>query len=373
MGQGGRHIIGPCGVFNLHTVKHVGGGRRDERRRQDRVQRDQVQRQTHLRRGFVGVCLEGRPRGLCLQVFVTRSPDRPQFGGGFADFHRLHRGLIAGYPFSQIRDQRVFFGPVFARRWHVFAEFRAAEFGDAADKVAQDIRQILVHGGLEILPRELRIRGFGRMGQQPPAPVVRRQDFQRLIHEHPTPARGRELAAVIVQIVERFDVVDQLPRLLRTHDRCREAERVERDVVLAHELGIAHVVGTFVGAPPAFPIRPFARIDPFLRAGDVFDGGIEPDIKDLALHPRPICVAAFDRHTPVQIARDTTVLQPVTVMQPFLCNRGGQHGPVGLAVDPFVQLVLHLRLTQEQMLGRAHLEVGSTGNGRSRVDQIFGV
>ena len=201
------------------------------------------------------------------------------------------------------------------------------------------------------------------MGQQPPAPVVRRQDFQRLIHEYPTPARGRELAAVIVQIVERFDVVDQLPRLLRTHDRCREAERVERDVVLAHELGIAHVVGTFVGAPPAFPIRPFARIHPFLRAGDVFDGGVEPDIKDLALHPRPIGVAAFDRHAPVQIACDTTVLQPVTVMQPFLRDRGGQHGPVGLAVDPFVQLVLHLRLTQEQMLGRAHLEVGSTGNG----------
>ena len=148
---------------------------------------------------------------------------------------------------------------------------------------------------------------------------------------------------------------------------------MERHVVLAHKLGIAHVVGTFVSAPPAFPIAAFPGIDPFLGAGDIFDGGVEPDIKHLALHPRPIFVAAFDGDTPIKVAGDATVLQTVTVMQPFLGDGRGQHRPVGLAVDPLVQLVLHLRLAQEQVFGRAHLEVSGTGHGGSRVDQVFGV
>ena len=68
--------------------------------------------------------------------------------------------------------------------------------------------------------------------------------------------------------------------------------------VLAHELGIAHVVGAPVCAPPAFPILTLARIYPFLRAGDIFDGRIEPDVEHLALHPRPVRLAPLHGNAP---------------------------------------------------------------------------
>ena len=95
---------------------------------------------------------------------------------------------------------------------------------------------------------------------------------------------------------------------------------MERNIVLAHELRIAHVLGARIGAPPALPVRTFACVYPFLRTGDVFDGRIKPDIKNLALHPGPVCVTAFDRHAPVQVTCDPTVAQSIPIVQPFFGN-----------------------------------------------------
>ena len=81
-------------------------------------------------------------------------------------------------------------GTIFTRCRDLFAELGAAEFGDPADEVAQYVGKVLVHRCLEIFPRELRVGCFGCMAEQPPAPGVGGQDFQRLVHEHPTPARG---------------------------------------------------------------------------------------------------------------------------------------------------------------------------------------
>ena len=196
------------------------------------------------------------------------------------------------------------------------------------------------------------------MAEQPPAPVICRQDRERLIHEDAAPLGGGELAAVIIQIVEGFDVIDQLPRLAAPQDRGGEGQGVEGHVVLAHELNIADILGPLVGAPPAFPIRPLARIDPFGSAGDIFDGRVEPDIEHLALHPRPRLIALFDGNAPIQIAGDAAILQPVTVIEPFLGDRGGQDRPIGLRVDPCAEFITHRRLAQIQMLGLAHLELG---------------
>ena len=127
-----------------------------------------------------------------------------------------------------------------------------------------------------------------------------------------------------------------------------------------------------VGAPPAFPVgfRQAIGIDPFGGAGDVFDGGVEPDIEDLALHARPGLIALPDRHAPVQVAGDAPVLQAVTVVQPFLCNRRGQDRPVCLAVDPGFQLVAQGALAQVEVLRLAHLKIGGAGNGRAGIDQV---
>ena len=79
-------------------------------------------------------------------------------------------------------------------------------------------------------------------------------------------------------------------------------------IVFTHELRVAHIVCTFVGPPPAFPILAFARIYPFLRAGDVFDRRVEPDIEDFTFHSRPGLIAACNGHAPVKITGNATVL-----------------------------------------------------------------
>ena len=179
------------------------------------------------------------------------------------------------------------------------------------------------------------------MAKQPPAPIIGWQDFQRLVHEYAAAARCAELATIIIQIIERLDVIDQFPRFIRSQDCGGERQGMERYVILAHELGIGHVIRAFVRAPPPFPIVAFARVDPFLGAGDIFDWGVEPDIENLALHPWPIGIALFHRDTPVQIARDATVLQSIPIVEPFFRNGCRQDGPIRFAVDPCLKPIFH--------------------------------
>ena len=152
-----------------------------------------------------------------------------------------------------------------------------------------------------------------------------------------------------------------------------KAQGVERHVVLAHELDIAHVVRALVGAPPAFPVglvlavahRPIRRWRRCIRSAR----------RTRRRRPCPPCRASprsplLHRHAPVEIAGDAAVLQPVAVVQPFPGDRGGQDRPVGLAVDPGVQPVAHRRLAQVEVLGLAHLQIGRARDRRARVDQV---
>ena len=166
------------------------------------------------------------------------------------------------------------------------------------------------------------------IGGQVPAPVVGRQQFQRLVHEDAALLAGREFPAVPVQPVEGLQRVHRLPRLTRSQKSRREDHRVEGDVVLAHELDVADVIRPLVRAPPVAPRRA-GRIGPFLGRADIFDGGVEPDIEDLALHPRTRSAVGSDhRHAPFQVARDAAVDQPlVKVLER---DRAGQRLPVAL-------------------------------------------
>src|SRR6201999_1562000 len=131
------------------------------------------------------------------------------------------------------------------------------------------------------------------------APVVGREDFNRGIHEHTAMFGRGKLAAIIVEPVEAFDLIDELPRLARTHDGDGETHRVERHVVLAHEFVIANV---FRVVPPRLPdIALAVRVGPFLRRADIFDGRIEPDVEYLALE---LAVRDVIRHrnAPIDVA-----------------------------------------------------------------------
>lgn len=62
------------------------------------------------------------------------------------------------------------------------------------------------------------------MGQKPPAPVVGGQDRQGLVHEDAATLAGRELAAVIIEVIEGLEVVIQLqgsplPRIVAGKER----------------------------------------------------------------------------------------------------------------------------------------------------------
>ena len=146
---------------------------------------------------------------------------------------------------------------------------------------------------------------------------------------------------------------------------------MERHVVLAHELEYsARRRRPCRCATSAASRRPLPWRRPIRRAGDVFDGRVEPDVEDLALHAGPVLVAFLDRDAPVEIAGDAAILQAVAVVQPFLGDRGGQDGPVGLAVDPGVASRPSSGLAQIEVLGLAHFQIGRAGDGRARVDQV---
>ena len=109
---------------------------------------------------------------------------------------------------------------------------------------------------------------------------------------------------------------------------------MKRDVIFAHELGIGDIIGPLIGAPPSLPIAAFARIDPFLGTGDVFDWRIKPDIENFAFHPGPIGVTAFHGHTPIQITGNPPILKAIPIVQPFFRNGSGEYGPICFAVNP---------------------------------------
>ena len=287
--EGGGGVLRP-GAVGAHGRRHLRGGVGDEGGGERRVDGDQIEREPHDPGCGVGVLLEHRPGGCVLEVFVACRPDRPQRSRGFAHFHRVHELFVFRDPGGEIGDQRLFGRTERAARRDLFAVLRAAELGDPADKISQHIGEILVDRHLEVFPGELAVGVFRRMAQEPPPPVIRRQDLERLVHEHAASLRGGELAALVVEVVERLDVVDELPGLTGPHQGGGEGERVEGHVVLAHELDVAHVARTLVGAPPAFPVGVGLAVGlgPFGGGGDVFDRRVEPDVEDLALHAGPV-------------------------------------------------------------------------------------
>jgi len=143
---------------------------------------------------------------------------------------------------------------------------------------------------------------------------------------------------------------------------------VEGDIVLAHELDVADIVRPLVRPPPVAPGGP-GRLGPFLGRADVFDGGVEPDIEDLALHPRTrAAVRTHHRHTPFQVAGDAPVDQPLVEM--FQGDRPGQGLPVMLRADPRPDPVRQLGLQQIQVPRVPDLEIARARHRRIGIDQV---
>ena len=99
---------------------------------------------------------------------------------------------------------------------------------------------------------------------------------------------GAILLAVGGGVLIGFLVVDHLQRVEAEYDGQTLSEHLI-DVAyelrtLAHELNVLNVIGAVFAAPPSLGIVS-CRARPFFGRGDVFDRGVEPDIKDLVLEP----------------------------------------------------------------------------------------
>src|ERR1051326_5262373 len=162
-----------------------------------------------------------------------------------------------------------------------------------------------------------------------------------MVHEDAAVSRGGELTAVVIHPVQAFDVIDYFPRLFRAEESNWETFGMKRNVVLAHELDIAHVFGAIVLSPPTLPVT-FRRVRPFHRCADVFNRSIEPDVEDLAFKARPRLTSIRYRNSPGQIASDAAILQ--SFIEPLACDRRYQDRPVGLGINPFPQTAYHLGL-----------------------------
>src|SRR5207302_1117035 len=141
-------------------------------------------------------------------------------------------------------------------------------------------------------------------------PEIRRQNLQRRIHEHAALFAGREFPAAIVDVVETLDAIDELPRLAGAHDGHGKADRVERHIVLSHELEVGDGFRRLAEPPvaPAFALA--VRPGPFPRRADIFDRRIEPDVEYLALELSAGDVVGH-RNAPFEIARNAAVVQPL--------------------------------------------------------------
>uniref|UniRef100_A0A0N5A620 TRUD domain-containing protein n=1 Tax=Parastrongyloides trichosuri TaxID=131310 RepID=A0A0N5A620_PARTI len=254
-------------------------------RRHAGEQGDQAQRRAHDNGGPLAVCLQRRPGGRFLKVLVAQHPQGARRLGRLAELHGLELIGQARQRRLDVGRQLVFQRARFAALGRHAVELGFRELDDAVDEIAQHVGQVLVRRRLELFPGKGRVGMFRTIGRQVPAPVVGRQQLQRLIHEDAPAHAGRELAAVPVQPVEGLELIDRLPRFARADDGGREADGVEGHVVLAHELDVADVVRALVQTPPRAPVS--ARLfGPLLGRGDVFDRRVEPDVEDLALHAR---------------------------------------------------------------------------------------
>src|SRR5438067_7001272 len=103
---------------------------------------------------------------------------------------------------------------------------------------------------------------------------------------------------------------------------------MKRHIVFAKELYVLNIVRL---PPPLLPIAIlWIGVGPFLRRRDVFDRGVEPDVKYLAFE-----IFLRHRDTPREITRDATVLN--ALVEPFTRDRCHQMRPTLARSEPLLQ------------------------------------
>src|SRR5256885_1256664 len=128
-----------------------------------------------------------------------------------------------------------------------------------------------------------------------------------MVHKDTATTRSRELTTVVVHPVQAFDVIDYFPGFLGAKQCNWETHRVERNIVLAHELEVADIFRALVLAPPTFPII-LCCFRPFHSRADILNRSVEPDVKYFSFKAGTDLALVSYRNAPSEVAGNTAVL-----------------------------------------------------------------
>ena len=251
----------------------------------------------------LGVCLDDLPGFAVGQIFV-------------ADTCQVH-GLLQRIAEAECLEQFLHFGlHVLELAQRLLVEVRQRTAGGhhavvvflrqlqgAVDEVAIDGHEFVVVARLKVLPGEIIVARFGRIGREDVAQhiLLARHIHEVFVEPYGPVARGRYFIVFKVEKLVGGHVVGQDVRAVCL-EHGWEDDAVEHDVVLADKVNQARVLLL----PPLLPGAPAlgVAVAEFFGVGDIADGRVEPYVEHLALGP-------FHGHgnAPVEVARHGAGLQ----------------------------------------------------------------
>ena len=291
-------------------------------------------------------------------ILVSQAGQRHGVLQGVAEAEAFQVLLQAAADFRHFGQHcLVGFGEDSARR-DLASEVFVCEHYSAIYEVAEDGHQFAVVAGLEFLPGEVVVLGFGGVCGEHVAHHVclAREVLQILVSPHRPVAGGGDLVAFEVQELVGRNVVREYVSAVSLEHR-REHYAVEHYIVLADEVHQAGVIGL----PPFLPTVG----EEFLGVGDVAYGGVEPNVEHLAFGSRH-----RNGHAPVEVAAHGTGLQ--AAHKPALALAVNGAAPFLVTVQyPAVQPLFVIVQRQIPVAGLL-LYRGGSGELGMRVDEFFG-
>ncbi len=369
----GRIGIGRAGAY-VSQVEHFAqtrGSMRYNRIHQHPEGCTHLQTDVHGVGAGLRVACAGVPGLGVVKVLVAAPRQRHRFGDGLAHPKVIVRVGDVARRFRQCIEHSLIRVSKVERFGHGAVEVAIGKGERAVYEVAQHIRQLAVYAVLEAIPREI---GVFRLGQRRSQRIAEHVDALRilevveiLVQPYGPVAAGGELLTLQVQKLVGRHVFRQYIIAVGLEHR-RKHEAVEDDVVFPYkvdELGVA-VLPVVAPAP-----RIALLLSPALRDGDVPDGRVEPDVDHFAVGLNAVTLGhiAGHRHAPGHVARDGSRLQ--AVVEPALNLPAHVVLPLGVRIDPRLQIVLHLIKRQVPVRGLAQLRRG-VGQRAARVDQFVG-
>ena len=226
------------------------------------------------------------------------------------------------------------------------------------DEVAENCHQLGIVAHLEVLPTEIIVLGLRGVGRKHITQdvLLSGEILEILVGPDSPAARSRYLVAFEIQELVGRDVIRKDVAVAIGLEHRREHYAVEDDIVLTDEVDELRILAL----PPLLPV---VR-EQLLSVADIADGGVKPDIENLAF-------GALDgnRHTPVKVTGDRTGLQ--AAVEPALNLAIDIGPPLFVAIEyPLAQPLL-IVLQRQIPVGGFFLDRLGAAQLRLWIDKLF--